>query len=87
MSVEEFRNSCPWDRNEDFYRGSFNCARGQLNHAIESLGFAIEYFVDTEDPDYKEFDSCILRLMASLNRIEDRMSRIEAIEDEKEANE
>lgn len=75
MSVEEFRNSCPGDRNEDFYRGSFNCARGQLNHAIESIGFAIEYFIDDEDPDYKEFDSCIFKLMASLNGIENRIRR------------
>lgn len=75
MSVEEFRNSCPGDRNEEFYRGSLICAKGNLYHAIESLGFAIEYFVDTDDPDYKEFDSCILRLVNSLNRIEARISR------------
>lgn len=73
MSIEEFRASCPWDRGEDFYRGSFNCARGNLNHAIESLGFAIEYFIDTEDPDFTEFDSCVIRLIDSLDKIEDRM--------------
>lgn len=72
-SVEEFRNSCPGDRNEDFYRGSFNCAKGNLYNAIESLGFAIEYFIDIEDPDFKEFDGCLLGLRASLNRIEARM--------------
>jgi hypothetical protein len=75
MSVEEFRNSCPGDRNEDFYRGSFNCAKGNLYHAIESLGFAIEYFVDTEDSDYKEFDDCLIRLTASLDKIENRIGR------------
>lgn len=75
MSVEEFRNGCPGDRNEDFYRGSFNCARGNLNNAIESLGFAIEYFIDTEDPNHKEFDNCVLGLIASLDKIENRMSR------------
>lgn len=75
MSVEEFRDDCPENRNEDFYRGSFNCARWNLCHAIESLGFAIEYFIDAEDPDFKEFDSGILRLVNSLNRIEARISR------------
>lgn len=72
-SVEEFRNSCPESRNEDFYRGSFNCARGALNRALESIGFATEYFIDVEDPDFKALDFCILGLMASLNRIESRM--------------
>ena len=75
MSVDEIRNSCPGDRNEDFYRGSFNCARGDLNNVVESLGFAIEYFIDIEDPDFKEFDNCLLRLHASLDKIENRMSR------------
>ena len=75
MSVEEFRNSCPGDRNEDFYRGSFNCARGNLNNAIESLGFAIEYFIDMEDPDYKVSDNCVLGLISSLDKIWDRMNR------------
>jgi hypothetical protein len=74
MSVEEFRNSCPGDRNEDFYRGSFNCAKGNLYNAIESLGFAIEYFIDTEDPDFKEFDNCLLGLKISLDKIWDRMN-------------
>ena len=73
MSVEEFRNSCPENRNEDFYRGSFNCARGALNRALESIGSATEYFIDVEDPDFKALDFCILGLMASLNRIEARM--------------
>lgn len=75
MSVEEFRNSCPGDRNEDYYRGSFNCAKGNLYQAFEYLAFAIEYFIDTEDPDYKEFDECILRFMTLLNKFWDRMRR------------
>lgn len=75
MSVEEFRNSCPEDRNEDFYRGSFNCSKGHLLNAVESIAFAIEYFIDTEDPDFKEFDNCILRIMALLNKFGNRMSR------------
>lgn len=75
MSVEEFRNNCPGDRNEDFYRGSFNCAKGNLYQAIESIAFAIEYFIDIEDPDFKEFDDCLLRLHASLGRIWARISR------------
>lgn len=75
MTVDEFRNSCPENRNEDFYRGSFNCAKGNLYQAIESIAFAIEYFIDIEDPDLKEFDSGILRLMNSLNIIEARISR------------
>lgn len=75
MSVEEFRNSCPGDRNEDFYRGSFNCAKGNLLNAVESIAFAIEYFIDTEDPDFKEFDDCLIGLHALLDKIWDRMSR------------
>lgn len=75
MDVEEFRSRCPEDRDTNFYRGSFNCARGNLTNAIESLGFAIEYFIDEEDPDFKEFDDCILRLLVSLDKLENRMKR------------
>lgn len=75
MSVEEFRNCCQSDRDSQFYRGSFNCAFGHFLNVIESLWFAIRYFIDTEDDDFKEFEECVRRLKTSLYSIENRMRR------------